>query len=77
MFAWLQKQLVEKWLGRLVTIALAALAGWLSKYLPADLVAHWADHTAEILMTALPLIIAAILDWIQHRVALKTMPPVK
>ena len=75
---WLKKILVEKWIGRLIAIGLAAAGGFLvANGVEQSVVESWVTATQNLLTDALPILIAIILDQIQHRVALHTPPPVK
>lgn len=77
MLNWLKKQLLEKWIGRLIVIACAALSGWLAHFVPADVAANFAEAFKALAEAALPLLIAWLLGVIRHQKALATEPPAK
>ena len=73
---WLKNILIEKWLGRLLTVALASLGGVLASLgVEQAIVTGWIDATSQLVGALLPILIAIILDQLQHKVALKTLPP--
>lgn len=74
---WLKKILVEKWLGRLLTVALASLGGVLGSLgVEQAVIDGWINASNQLLVSVLPIIIALVLQWVQHKVALDT-PVVK
>lgn len=77
-FNWAQKALLEKWLGRIIVLGLAALSGFLIKQgLDQALVSTWVEATRPLLESLIPLILAWILGLIRHKIALNTEPPIR
>ena len=74
---WLKKILIEKWLGRLLTLGVAALGGvFVGMGVDQGISATWVSATTDLVSALLPIVIAIVMQWIQHRVALAKMPPV-
>ena len=72
----LKKLLIEKWVGRLITIAVAGLGGVLVGLgVETAVVNSWTAATQDLLSALVPIIIAIILDQLQHKVALNAPPP--
>ena len=68
--------IITKVAGRVLVLALAALAGWMLKAnLPADLVTNWIDATTALAQTAIPIIVAAAISYARHQAALYSTPP--
>ena len=74
----LKTSLLEKWLGRLVVVGLAALSGFLiSQGLDATVTATWIQATQDLLIQAIPIIIAWLFGLLRYNIALNKMPPIK
>jgi hypothetical protein len=72
----LKKLMIEKWVGRVLALALAALGGFLVKQgLDQAVVTDWINATSALVIAALPIVIGLILNWVQHQTALFTLPP--
>ena len=75
---WLKKILIEKWLGRLIVVGLAALGGYLIKVgFPADAVNNWIEATKAVVEAGIPILIAWLLGTLRYKVALNKLPPAK
>lgn len=71
------KPLLEKAIGRLVVLALAAAGGWLASLnLPADITANWLATTKALIEAGVPLLLAWLLGLTRYRIALNKMPPI-
>lgn len=71
----LKKLVLEKWIGRLIVLALAAASGWLIKQgFDAQAVATWIEATRALLEAAIPLVIAWILSLVRYKIALNKLP---
>jgi hypothetical protein len=76
MMDWLKKILIGKYVGRLATVGLGALGGFLvAKGLDKAVVDNWIQATQQLGSDAIPIIIALVLDQLQHKAALATPPP--
>ena len=73
---WLKKLLVGKLAGRLITVALASLGGFLIANGISDAtVNNWIEATTKLLGEGLPILVAIVLDHLQHKKALDATPP--
>lgn len=76
--AWLKKMLLEKWVGRLIVLALAAVSGWLAKLnVDEATIATWVEATRALLEVLLPILVAWIFGSARLKLALNTPPPEK
>lgn len=73
---WLSKAVLEKWIGRLVVIGLAALGGVLIDRLklPPDLVNNWIEAGKALAEPAITLLVAWLLGMLRYNKALAKMP---
>ena len=75
---WVYKQILEKWAGRVIVLALAAVSGWLAKLnIDTSIIVNWVDATKALLEIVLPLLFAWLLGKVRLNKALNTEPPVK
>jgi len=72
---WFQRQLLEKALGRVIILALASLSGYLSAFVPANILQDWVSATQRLAEILLPLALAWLLGKIRFSRALNTPAP--
>lgn len=75
---WIQKTLLEKWLGRAIVLFLAWMSGYLLQVgLPEQVVTDWISATKPLIEALLPLLLAWLLATLRYKIALNKMPPIK